>query len=97
MPVFIALLRGINVSGQKRIKMSDLKLHLMKRGIAKVETYIQSGNLVITHSDLDSGQIGNRIRSVIQESYGFDVSVWVRERDHFIRIVQSNFTEAADV
>ncbi|MEX0272950.1 MAG: DUF1697 domain-containing protein, partial [Flavobacteriaceae bacterium] len=44
---YIVLLRGINVSGQKKIKMAELRSHLTQWGFVNVETYIQSGNIVL--------------------------------------------------
>jgi len=43
---YIALLRGINVSGHKKILMIDLRLLFEELGFQKVCTYIQSGNVV---------------------------------------------------
>ena len=46
MKVYIALLRGINVSGKKKIPMADLRAMLTNMGLTNVKTYIQSGNVV---------------------------------------------------
>jgi len=46
MKTYIAILRGINVSGQKQIKMADLKVHLEELNFKNVQTYIQSGNVI---------------------------------------------------
>ena len=45
MPTYIALLRGIDVSGQKLIKMTDLKELFQSLGFHEVQTCIQSGNV----------------------------------------------------
>ena len=45
---FVALLRGINVSGQKKIKMSDLKNLFEALSFTNVQTYIQSGNVLFS-------------------------------------------------
>lgn len=45
MPTYIALLRGINVSGQKLIKMTDLKELFLNLRFREVQTWIQSGNV----------------------------------------------------
>jgi len=49
MAAYVALLRGINVSGQKLIKMADLQRHFASCGAVNVRTYIQSGNVVFEH------------------------------------------------
>lgn len=46
MKTHIALLRGINVNGQKKVPMTELRDLLSKSGFENVKTYIQSGNVV---------------------------------------------------
>ena len=46
MKTYISLLRGINVSGQKKIKMADLKKLYEGFSFQSVQTYIQSGNMI---------------------------------------------------
>jgi uncharacterized protein (DUF1697 family) len=46
MPTFIALLRGINVSGHNKIPMQDLRSLCQQLGWVDVQSYIQSGNLI---------------------------------------------------
>ena len=43
---YIALLRGINISGKNKIAMSDLKREFTTLGYKKVITYLNSGNVV---------------------------------------------------
>lgn len=53
---YIALIRGINVGGNKIVKMQDLKTMLQSLGFQNVKTYIQSGNVVF-----DGGETGKRL------------------------------------
>ena len=46
MPVYIAMLRGVNVSGQNIIRMEDLRRICMGLRFRNIETYAQSGNVV---------------------------------------------------
>jgi uncharacterized protein (DUF1697 family) len=46
MQTYLALLRGINVSGQKAIRMAELQESLSSLGLKDVQTYLQSGNVV---------------------------------------------------
>ncbi|MBX2873452.1 MAG: DUF1697 domain-containing protein [Saprospiraceae bacterium] len=77
MKTYIALLRGINVSGQKKIKMAELRTHLASWGFSEVQTYIQSGNIVLQDAETDPERIAERIHKGIQSEYGFDVPVMV--------------------
>ena len=49
-PRYVALLRGINVTGRNKIPMAELRDHCAACGLKGVETYIQSGNVVFTSS-----------------------------------------------
>ena len=42
---YIALLRGINISGKNKISMPELKTALGEKGFADVKTYLNSGNV----------------------------------------------------
>jgi uncharacterized protein (DUF1697 family) len=48
MPRLVALLRGINVGGHKKVPMAQLREVLEGAGFADVKTYVQSGNVVLT-------------------------------------------------
>jgi len=78
METYIAILRGINVSGQKSIKMADLKTHLEEMGYHKVETYIQSGNVVFDHETSPPQDLAKDIEEKIFEKYGFQVPTIVK-------------------
>ncbi|MCW8809323.1 MAG: DUF1697 domain-containing protein, partial [Ignavibacteriaceae bacterium] len=65
MEKFIALLRGINVSGQKKIKMSDLKVLFEDLSFTNVQTYIQSGNVLFTGNSINKKTIRSKIEKKI--------------------------------
>ncbi len=77
MNTYIALLRGINVSGQKKIKMADLKIALEQLGFTEVTTYIQSGNIVFKYVKTHHDELSKRIHDKIDAHFGFDVPVLV--------------------
>ena len=74
MQTFIVLLRGINVSGQKKIKMIELREALERRGFNNVSTYIQSGNLILQHSK-DKDEVRTAVRSCLLTDFGYEVPV----------------------
>ena len=90
MNTFIALLRGINVSGQKKIKMSRLKELMIKLGFEDVQTYIQSGNLVFKYNGTNSRVITDTIKNGIAQEFGFDVEVLVLHLNEFQSIIEKN-------
>jgi len=87
---FIALLRGINVSGQKKIKMADLRDSLQGAGLKNVSTYIQSGNIVFDSELTDNGELQNIIKETIQNNFGFDVPTLVVQEDSVREILKAN-------
>lgn len=96
MITYIALLRGINVSGQKKIRMIDLRKNLVDCGLVNVHTYIQSGNIIFQYKETDYMKIESIIRSGIKGEFGFDVGVWVRNISDFQSIVELNPFSAED-
>ena len=78
METYIAMLRGINVSGQKKILMADLRGYMEELGLQKVETYIQSGNIIFSSSVESLDELASQIKTKISEQYGFEVPTLVK-------------------
>ncbi len=76
MQTHIALLRGINVGGHKKLKMADLKLLFEDLGFQDVVTYIQSGNVVFSAKETDG--LAERISKEIEKRFGWQVPVLVK-------------------
>ncbi len=83
---FIVFLRGINVSGQKKIKMAELREALSGAGFAGVQSYIQSGNLIVEYDGLYS-EVETRVTEVIKDRFGFDVPTIARTRGQLKQIL----------
>ncbi len=90
MPSFASLLRGINVSGHKKIPMAGLKTLYEELGFTKVKTYIQSGNVVFETDQQDVSLIRQLIESKIEATYGFDVTVLIRTADELRQVASTN-------
>lgn len=90
MKTFIALLRGINVSGQKKISMAELRTLLSNAGFTGVQTYIQSGNVVFRLDVKDEKSIAETISKAILKQFGFDVSVLVKTPEDFQTIFEAS-------
>ncbi|WP_340114323.1 DUF1697 domain-containing protein [Maribellus mangrovi] len=87
---YICILRGINVSGQKLIKMEKLRSSLSELGFCKVTTYIQSGNIVFQFKEEASTLPGKMIGEKIQEDFGYDVPVLLLSINKLRNIVANN-------
>lgn len=90
MPTFISILRGINVSGQKLIKMEALKELYEKLGFTSIQTYIQSGNVVFRSENSDPVSLEKMISQQIQKSTGFEVPVIVLGIEELTEIINKN-------
>lgn len=90
MPVYIALLRGINVGGNKKIKMADLTALLESLGFVGAQTLLQSGNVVFKSDLADSAQIARQIESGIEATFGFQSQILLRTLDQFRAAVESH-------
>jgi len=90
MKKFIALLRGINVSGQKKIKMSELKSLFEEMGFQDVETYIQSGNVVFSSKKKSCEKLEAKISSGIKSRFNFDVHIIVINPGDIEYILKNN-------
>ena len=90
MKKYVALLRGINVSGQKKIPMADLRQALAKEGLQEVQTYIQSGNIVFDSEETDLSKISEKIEKVILDTFGFEVPTLVISQDEIAKIPTIN-------
>lgn len=77
MKTYIVLLRGINVSGKNKLPMQDLRNLLNDLEFQNVQTYIQSGNIILT-SDYDKLIVCKKIKDGILEKFGYDVPVLAR-------------------
>ena len=89
MNTYIALLKGINVGGHKKVPMAELRELLTNSGFINVRTYIQSGNVILESLKKDNTEIENKIQKAIFSQFGFEVSVLVRTRDHLKNIFDS--------
>ncbi|WP_040205370.1 DUF1697 domain-containing protein [Neobacillus jeddahensis] len=86
MPVYIALLRGINVGGYNKMKMAELKSLLTSLGLQKVKTYIQSGN-VLFESERAPNELIQLLEKEIKSTFGFPVPVILRSVEEYEQIV----------
>lgn len=86
MTIYLALLRGINVGGNKKIKMADLRIMLEGMGLQRVQTYIQSGN-VLFESDEPAETLQGKIEAEINRTFGFSSSVLLRTASEWKEVV----------
>ncbi len=93
---YIALLRGINVGGNKRVAMADLRALCEGLGFKDARTLLQSGNVVLD-SRLGAATIESRMSEAIAQQLSLDVRVVVRTAAELAAVVKHDpFGEFAD-
>jgi uncharacterized protein (DUF1697 family) len=90
MPTFIAMLRGINVSGHKIIKMEQLRASFTAMGFRNTKTYIQSGNLIFEASNDSTASLSEKISQRILGDFGFSVPVALKTAKEIAQIIKRN-------
>src|SRR5690554_5437394 len=90
MTTYISILRGINVSGQKLIKMDTLKKMYEKLNFQNVQTYVQSGNVIFSAKEKDTKALEKIISSQIEKEFGFDVPVIVLNAKTLESVIENN-------
>ncbi len=94
----IAVLRGINVGGKRKVPMADLRALCQQTGMGNVKTYIQSGNIVF-RSAASSEQLAEMLTNEIKTRFGFEVPVIVRTGSELAQAITDNpfYNKKADI
>ncbi|MFJ4855286.1 DUF1697 domain-containing protein [Streptomyces sp. NPDC088730] len=79
MTMYAALLRGINVSGRRKVPMAGLRTLLTGLGHGDVATYLQSGNAVFSSGSGDENTLAAELERAIEAQFGFPVECLVRD------------------
>ena len=90
MSKYISLLRGINVSGQKKIKMDKLKSLYESFNLKNVQTYIQSGNVVFESDENNISKLSESIETKIHDVLGYEITVLIKRGEDFENIIRNN-------
>ena len=88
---YIAILRGINVGGKRKILMADLKKLCAEIGFKNTQTYIQSGNIVFEYEEkANTTLLSKNLSEAIKETFGFDVPVITRTEAEWRNTCEKN-------
>jgi len=87
---YVALLRGINVGGRKKVAMGDLRSTLSALGYEDVETYLQSGNAFFSAPGSDPAALARQIEEALKSALDMDVKVLVRTPADLAGVVEAN-------
>lgn len=81
---YIALLRGINISGKNRIPMAELKKGLEEMGFGNVKTLLSSGNAAFNADSVTAESISG----MIKDRFGLDIPVYVTKQERLAALIE---------
>lgn len=95
--VFVALFSGINVGGNRIVKMAELAAFFGQLGFKDVKTYVQSGNVVFRAEGAVAADLRSTIEAAFEKKWGFHSRILVRDVAWFRGLVAGNpYPEAVD-
>jgi uncharacterized protein (DUF1697 family) len=87
-PAYIAMLRGINVTGHNPVRMSRLRELFSRLGLEPARTYIQSGNVVFKAAKRSAADLSKAIEREILREFGFAIAVFCRTAAEMADVIQ---------
>ncbi len=75
---YVALLRGINVGGNKKVPMETLKKALEKAGYKNVVTVLASGNVSFDGEAMKRADLEKKLETLLEKTFGFPIPVLIR-------------------
>lgn len=87
---YIALLRGINISGKNKISMSELKKKLEENEYKNVSTYLNSGNIIFQSNVKSNQRIMQDICSIIKNKFNFEIPVFIMTSSELEDVLNNN-------
>ena len=89
MPVFVALLRAVNVGGYGKLSMADFRALLEDLGYQQVQTYIQSGTAVFEAKGT-AASVARELAAALKKHTGAPVEVVIRTHEELTRVIAEN-------
>ncbi|MFJ9733772.1 DUF1697 domain-containing protein [Streptomyces sp. NPDC101171] len=97
MTTYAALLRGINVGGNRKLPMADLRSLLTGLGHGGVRTHLQSGQAVFSAGQGDEDSLAAELTGAIEARFGFRVDVIVRDHAYLRAVAEACPFPAAEL
>lgn len=87
--IYIALLRGINVGGNNKIDMKTLKRTFESKGMQRVVTYINSGNIVFRNDEFTKPQLTEVLARAIADDFALSIKVLILSMDEYRKVLEA--------
>ena len=85
---YIALLRGINISGKNKVPIAELRKCFETLDFMEVKTCLNSGNVIFSCKDTDAAELVNRIERMIQHQFSLNIPVFVIPQEELADILR---------
>lgn len=86
---YVALLRGINISGKNKIPMEELKRSFENLGFGDVKTYLNSGNVTFSNDENNIKKFTKQIEEMIKTQFAVDIPIFVISREELEDILHN--------
>lgn len=86
---YIALLRGINISGKNKIAMSELKKCFAELGFAEIVTYLNSGNVIFSSAIEDKNVLSNKVQLMIKDRFHLEIPVFIILQEELAELLKN--------
>lgn len=87
---YVAFLRGINVGGNHKVPMGDLKNVLIAMGFSDVKTLLNSGNVLFICDETDVSILQKKIREQLEKTFGFSIGTLIHTQKEIQKMVTTN-------
>ena len=89
---YIALLRGINISGKNKISMSELKSELENNKYQNVTTYLNSGNIIFDSDNYNEELIVKDISKIIKDKFNLNIPIFIMKYNYLKDLLNNSHT-----
>lgn len=86
---YIALLRGINVSGKNKIAMPELKASFVELGYTAIFTHLNSGSVIFSSDADDRALLSSTIRTMIKNKFDLDIPIFIISQNELEEILNN--------
>lgn len=87
---YVALLRGINVGGNKKVPMQKLQEVFASLGLTEIKTILASGNVVFTSTEDNSTRVTEKLEASLRLAFGFEIPVLLRTQKDIQQLIKSD-------
>lgn len=86
---YVALLRGVNISGKNKVPMAELKQGFDSLAFEEVKTYLNSGNVIFSSDEDDTKKLTYQIEMLIKKQFGIDIPALIIPREMLEEILNN--------